>query len=144
MVPAMDEVVLPAFLDTSYVVRYLTDDPPDMAEIAARIIDSERRLILSEIVLAESAYVLTSVYRISRAPVVDALMSFVQRRNIHLLNLTKPRALEALRLCRDSKRYSFVDVLLRAEALEVETPRIYTFDKRFPTHGLELFGADDI
>jgi hypothetical protein len=29
------------FLDTSMVVRYLTGDPPEMAEKAARVIDRE-------------------------------------------------------------------------------------------------------
>lgn len=40
----------PAHLDTSYVVRYLTDDPPDMAERAAEVIESDEILILSEMV----------------------------------------------------------------------------------------------
>jgi predicted nucleic acid-binding protein len=66
----MKRSVPPAFLDTSFVVRYLTNDPPAVAELAAAVIDSEERLILSEIVLLESAYVLTSVYGVPRAEVV--------------------------------------------------------------------------
>jgi len=126
-----------AFLDTSVIVRYLINEPIDMAQTAAEIIDSEQQLIVSEIVLVETAYVLTSVYEIPRAAVVDALSSFLQRRNIRLLNLSKPLALEALRHCRDSGRNSFADALLWAEARQSETPRIYTFDKRFLSTGLE-------
>ncbi len=138
----MSEAKPPAFLDTSFVVRYLTNDPPAMAAMAAKIIDSDQPLILSEVILAETAYVLTSVYSIPRASVVDALMSFIQRRNIRLLNLSKPLALEALRLCCDSKRHSFADALLWTEALHAGIPRVYTFDEDFPANGLKLFGID--
>ena len=36
-----------AYLDSSFIVRYLTNDPPAMAEKAASIIDSEQPLIVS-------------------------------------------------------------------------------------------------
>lgn len=138
----MSEPKPAAFIDTSVVVRYLTNDPPTMAEAAAKFIDSDQPLILSDVILAETAYVLSSVYGIPRAEIVDALSGFIQRRNIHLLNLSKPLALDALRLCRDSKRHSFADVLLWAEASYNAVLRIYTFDERFPAEGVELVGLD--
>ena len=130
-----------AFIDTSVIVRYLINEPPDMAKTAAAIIDSGQPLIVSEIVLVETAYVLASVYEVPRAVIVDALSAFIQRRNIHLLTLSKPLALEALRHCRDSGRHSFADALLWAEARQSEFPRIYTFDKRFLSKGLEWVGV---
>ena len=126
------------FLDTNCLVRYLTDDPQDMAEKAAQLIDSEEPLILSELVLAETAYVLSSVYEYERNELVDALMSFVLRQNIQLLQLPKLLALEALRLCRGSKRTSFTDALLWAEARHHQAPKLWTFDKRFPKKGLRV------
>lgn len=51
------------FLDTSVIVRYLTGDPPHVLEQAARIIDDVDNLQMTDVVLAEIAYVLTSVYR---------------------------------------------------------------------------------
>jgi predicted nucleic acid-binding protein len=131
-----------AFLDTSYVVRYLTADPPDMAEQAARVIDSEQPLVLSEMVLLESAYVLTTVYSVPRADLVDSLMDLIQRHNLKLAQLRKPAALEALRLCRNSKRTSFTDALLWAQARESGIERLYTFDRRFPAEGLTLISGD--
>ena len=136
----MSELPPAAFLDTSVLVRYLTNDPPAMAEAAARIIDCDQPLILSEVILVETAYVLTAVYEVPRAAVVDALSAFVQRRNIRLLNLSKPSALEALRLCRDSKRHSFADALLWAEARHSGVRRVYTVDSRFPAEDVELVG----
>ncbi len=130
-----------AFLDTSVIVRYLTNDPPEMGEIAAQIIDSERPLVVSEVVLVETAYVLASVYAIPRAALVDAMSRFIQRRNIRLLHLSKTHALEALRLCRESGRHSFADAFVWAEATEAGISHLYTFDRRFPESGLELLSA---
>jgi predicted nucleic-acid-binding protein len=125
------------FLDTSVVVRYLTDDPPEMAAEAAGVIDGTETVVLSEVVLVESAYVLESVYGVARSDLVDALMSLVQRRNIILLNLSKPIALEALAMCRDSRRHSFSDAVLWAEAVDAGAERIFTFDRRFPSTGVD-------
>ncbi len=127
-----------AFLDSSVVVRYLTDDPPHLAERAAKIIESEHLRIVSELVLVEVAYVLTSVYGVARASTVDALQALIRRRNLKLLSLSKPVALEALSLCRDSRRVSFADAMQWAQAREIGPPRIYTFDRRFPDLGVAV------
>jgi predicted nucleic acid-binding protein len=129
------------YLDSSFIVRYLTNDPPEMAKQAAAVIDSEQPLIVSELILAESAYVLASVYQIPRADVVDALMAFLQRANIRLAHLTKPVALDALQLCKNSKRISFADALLWAEVFSSTNQQVYTFDKRFPAVGIKMLGG---
>jgi predicted nucleic acid-binding protein len=132
----------PAFLDTNFVLRYLTNSPPELAEQATRVIDSEEPLILSEWVILESAYVLGSVYRASREDIVDSLMQLVQRQNIHLPILPKPRVVEALELCRPSKRHSFIDAFLWAQAREAGAGRrVYTFDRRFPSQGITVVGS---
>lgn len=129
----------PAFLDTSYVIRYLTSDPPEMAAQAIRVIDSEEPLILSEYAILESAYVLGSVYKSSREDIVEGLVRLVQRQNILLPVLPKLRVLATLDLCRGSKRYSFTDAFLWAQALEAGTEsRVYTFDNRFPSQGIAI------
>src|SRR4051812_45974557 len=103
---------VPAFLDTSYVVRYLVNDPPEMAEKAAQVIDSDETLLFSEMAILETAYVLTSVYSVPRDLVVDGLIDLIQRANLRLPNLPKGAVLEALRLCRNSARVSFADALI--------------------------------
>jgi predicted nucleic-acid-binding protein len=129
----------PAFLDTNYVVRYLTDSPPEMAAQAAQVIDGEEPLVLSELVILEAGYVLASVYKASREDIVDGLIGLVQRKNILLPVLPKPRILAALEMCRSSKRYSFTDAFLWAQVLESGPGgRIYTFDGRFPSEGITL------
>ena len=132
------------FLDTNYVVRYVTDAPPEMAAQAARVIDSDEPLILSEFILLEVAHVLGSVYKFSRQSVVDVLIGLVQRRNIILPVLSKPRAMAALEMCRSSKRYSLTDAFLWAQVLESGAGgSVYTFDRRFPSTGITLLGTEE-
>ena len=130
----------PALLDTSYIVRYLTDDPPDMAERATEVIESDEILVLSEMVLLETAYVLSSVYQVPRDILVDILSELVQRANLRLATLPKDRVLEALRLCRNSSRVSFTDALVWAQAVEMGAERVYAFDGKFPSRGVSIIG----
>jgi predicted nucleic acid-binding protein len=55
-------------LDTSMVVRYLTGDPRELAERASSVIDQEEGLQVSDVAIAETAYVLTSVYKVPGKP----------------------------------------------------------------------------
>lgn len=126
------------FLDTSIVVRYLTGDPPELAEKAAKIIDGEELLQVTDGVLAETAYVLTSVYGISRSVVVDHLIAFLQKANISPFALDKGVVLQSLLLCRPSGRVSFADAMLWAAARSSETRVVYSLDERFPEDGLEV------
>lgn len=132
------EVGSAGFLDTSVLVRYMTGDPPEMAEQAARILDSGEPLVLSEMALLETAHVLASFYEVPRAALVDALVALVQKSNLTLATLQKGRVVEALHLCRASKRYSFADALLWARARELGVERIYSFDRRFPSQGIPV------
>jgi predicted nucleic acid-binding protein len=130
----------PALIDTNVLLRYITRDPEEMAKRAAEIIDSAATLLLSELVLVETAYVLASVYGVRRPAIVDVLIDFVQKQNIRPAGLPKPLVLEALGLCRNSKRYSFTDAFLWAQARDLGT-RIYSFDERLP-QGVEIVGME--
>ena len=122
------------------MVRYLVNDPPDMAQKASEIIAGDGTLILSEIVLLETAYVLTSVYSVPRANIVDSLTELVQRANLRLASLLKTSVLEALQLCRNAGRVSFADALIWALAVDRGAERIYAFDRRFPNSGVTIEG----
>ncbi|MEO6323922.1 MAG: type II toxin-antitoxin system VapC family toxin [Thermoanaerobaculia bacterium] len=129
------------FIDTSVLVRYLTDDPPELGQRAASYIESGDPFTISALVLVETAYVLTTVYGLGRARVVDVLSELVQRRNLSLLHVAKPLALQALQLCRGSARVSFGDALTWAQARQAGADRMLTFDRRFPDEGLERIGS---
>ncbi len=125
-------------LDTSMVVRYLTGEPQDLAEQASQIIDKEEDLQVSDVVIAETAYVLTSVYKVPREVVVDYLILFFRKRNIHPFTLDKDNLLQALLLCRPSGRVSFADALVWAAARSTEEKVVYSLDERFPRDGVEV------
>lgn len=125
-------------LDTSMVVRYLTGDPPKLAEKAARVIDSEEALQVTDVVIAETAYVLTSVYGIPRSVVVDHLVAFLQKENISPFALDKGLVLQALLLCKPSGRVSFADAMVWAAARSSESKVVYSLDKRFPEDDLKV------
>ena len=129
-----------SLLDTSMVVRYLTGDSPELAEKAAQIIDGEEHLQVTDVVLAETAYVLTSVYGISRSVVVDHLIAFLQKQNISPFALDKGMVLQALLLCRPSGQVSFADAMVWAAARSSGSRVVYSLDERFPADGLEVRG----
>jgi len=126
------------FLDTNVVVRYLMDDPPEMAEQAARIVEGETDLWLTDVVLAETAYVLRDVYHVSREAIVDRLIDFIRRRNVTLCGLDKDMVIQGLLLCRPSGRVSFADALIWAAARSAGPRVVYSFDARFPSAGVEV------
>lgn len=126
------------FLDTSVVVRYLTGDPPESAERAAKIIDEVDDLLITDVVLTETAYVLTSVYQVPREIVVDHLIAFLQKENISPFALDKSLVLLALLLCRPSGRVSFADAMVWAAARSAGSRVVYSLDKRFPGEGIEV------
>ena len=130
--------VVSGFLNTSIVVRYLTGDPPELADRAARIIDEEDELQVTDVVVAETAYVLTSVYKIARDLVVDHLIAFLQKENVGTFALDKSLILHALLLCRPSGRVPFADAMVWAAARSASSKVVYSLDERFPSDGLEV------
>ncbi len=126
------------FLDTSMIVRYLTNDPPDMADKAAGIIDGEDDLYVTDVVIVETAYVLTSVYDVPRSVVVDYLITFLQKKNMVPFSLDKGNVLQSLLLCRPSARVSFADAMVWAAARSSGDRIVYSLDERFPRDGLEI------
>ena len=119
-------------LDTNVVVRYLTNDPPDLAGRAARIIDSGEPLLFPAMALAETSFVLrSSTYLLPRERVIDTLVEFVRRPTLRVDDLSREVLVEALLLCRPSGRVSIVDALLWALARSRNVP-LFSFDRRLP------------
>ncbi|MDW7711718.1 MAG: PIN domain-containing protein [Deferrisomatales bacterium] len=125
-------------VDTSVIVRYLTGDPPHLADRAAALLDREEDLEVTDVALVEAAHVLTSVYGVPREVAVDSLTELLQKENIRPRGLDRATVLEGLLLCRPSGRVSFADALIWAAARSAGIGRIYTFDGRFPGAGVSL------
>lgn len=126
------------FLDTSVIIRYLTRDHPDMFERAVQIIEGTDELIITEGVLGETAFVLSSVYRMSRQQTIDFMVALVERENISTYAMDKAFVLQGLIMCRPSGRVSVADAMIWAAARTAGASAIYTFDERFPSDSVEL------
>ena len=111
-----------------------------MAERSALIIDQDDELPLTDVVLAEAAFVLTSVYDVPREAVVDNLIALLRKENISVFGLDKDLVCQALLLCRPSGRVSFADALVWAAARSTSDKVVYTFDEQFPADGVRVLG----
>ena len=126
------------FLNTSVIVRYLTNDHPEMSDQAIQIIEEVDDLTITEGILGETAFVLTSVYGKSRSEVVGSLIDLVERDNISTYAMDKSLVLRGLEMCRPSGRVSIADAMIWAAARTDRASAIYTFDRRFPNQGIEI------
>jgi predicted nucleic acid-binding protein len=66
-----------AFVDTNILVRHLTGDPTDMAARATSYLEVEIDLLLTDLVVAETVYVLESFYEVPRVQVAEAIRSLL-------------------------------------------------------------------
>ena len=121
-------------IDTSLIVRYLTGEPPHLADLSARLIDGDTNLTITSVVLVELAYVRRSVYGVPRERVVDQLAALLRRANIGTFPMRKEQMIEALQLCRPLGRVSFGDAMIWAVA-RFTGRAIFTLDERFQEPG---------
>jgi predicted nucleic acid-binding protein len=139
LIPASSDPPEPnEFLDANPVVRYLVGDHPDHSPRARALIDSERRLRISLVTLAEVGFVLTRVCGVPSVDAVDAMIALLERANVDAHEVDTDLAVEALGLCRPSGRVNFGDAMLWAVARASGRAVVWTFDDRFPPHAIEL------
>ncbi|WP_167666219.1 PIN domain-containing protein [Mycolicibacter icosiumassiliensis] len=81
-----------AFVDTNILVRHLTGDPPDLAARATEYLRSAERLLLADVIVAETVYVLKSFYRAPREQVAEAIRSLI---TFDCMNSVDPALLSA-------------------------------------------------
>ena len=71
-----------AFVDTNVLVRHLTGEPPEMASRATAFLDREQELLLADLVVAETVYVLESFYNAPRPQVAEAMRALLALRSV--------------------------------------------------------------
>ena len=122
----------PACVDTNVILRFLTREPPDMAQQALTLFtavqNGEISLILEEIVLAEVVWVLRSFYQYSPTEISNILQEFVNFPGIVCEH--KASILIALRLFA-SKNLDFTDAMIAAQMVRKGIDEIYSFDTHF-------------
>jgi predicted nucleic acid-binding protein len=120
------EAPLNAFVDTNILVRHLTGDPPEIAARATAYLASEIELLLTDLVAAETVYVLESFYEAPRAEVAEALRSLVAFGSIVCVDRSLLlRAAEVY----ETDRIDFAEAYLVACAESTGVGRIASFDR---------------
>jgi predicted nucleic acid-binding protein len=132
-------------LDTSIIVRYLSNDLPELARRARQLIESDAPLGIATVAVLEAAHVLRHPpYGYTREAVVDALVRLIRRDNIHGVGVDTAHVALALLLCRPSSTVSFGDALIAATGRSAAVEEICTFDARFGRAGLRPVAVPDI
>ena len=115
-----------AFIDTNILVRHLTGDAPDMAQWATRYLASEHDLLVVDLVVAETVYVLESFYEAPRSQVAEAIRSLLAFDSIVCVD--SALLLRAVEIY-ETDRLDFAEAYLVACAETTEVGRVASFDR---------------
>jgi predicted nucleic acid-binding protein len=115
-----------AFVDTNVLIRHLTGDPPDLAARATAYLAATDELLLPDLIVAETVYVLENFYEVpvyEVARVVRSVIAFPAIRTIDT-----PLLLRALEVY-ETHRIDFAEAYLVASAEASGIPDIISFDR---------------
>ena len=117
---------LSAFLDTNVLVRFFTGDPPELARRAAAYLARADELLVPDLVVAETVYVLESFYEVERARISELLRAVLAFPAVVVVDgALLLRALEVYEV----ERLDFADAYLVACAEATGVDGIVSFDR---------------
>lgn len=115
-----------AFVDTNILVRHLTGDPEPHAARATAFLASSTELLLTDLITAETVYVLESFYETPRAQVAEAMRSLLAFDTIVCVDpALMLRAIEVYEV----DRIDFAEAYLVACAESTDVSTIASFDR---------------
>lgn len=115
-----------AFVDTNVLVRHLTGDPPQMARRATAFLAANPNLLLADLIVAETVYVLESFYEAPRQQVAEAMRSLLAMPAVATVD--PPLLLRAIEVC-EVDRIDFAEAYLVASAESTGVGQVVSFDK---------------
>ena len=117
-------------LDTNVLVRFLVADDADQnaraVALVQRTIDADSVLFLSDIVVAETVWVLSRSYRFTRSEIAAILHRLLAAQ--HLVLGARERVARALHRF-ETGRGDFADYLIAEDATAIGADRVATFDR---------------
>jgi predicted nucleic acid-binding protein len=115
-----------AFADANVLVRHLTGDPPEQAARATAFLAAAQELLLADLVVAETVYVLESFYEVPRARVAELIRAIIAFPTIVVLDpVMLLRSLEVY----ETDRLDFAEAYLVAQAERSGIGVIASFDR---------------
>jgi predicted nucleic-acid-binding protein len=115
-----------AFVDTNILVRHLTGDPAAMASRATAFLGAESELLLTDLVMAETVYVLESFYEAPREQVAESMRSLLALESV--VSVDPALLLRAVEVY-ETERIDFAEAYLVACAESTGLNRVASFDK---------------
>lgn len=115
-----------AFVDTNVLVRHLVGDPPDMAARATAYLRKETGLLVADLIVAETIYVLESFYEVSRPEISEAMRALITMESVSVVDA--PLLLRTLEIY-DYDRLDFAEAYLVASAESTNVMQVASFDR---------------
>jgi predicted nucleic-acid-binding protein len=117
---------LSAFLDTNILIRHLTGDPPVQARRATAYLSQAEELLLPDLIVAETVFVLESFYELERPRVAELVRAVIAFPAITVVD--EPLLLRALEVY-EVDRIDFAEAYLVASAEASGVGTIVSFDR---------------
>lgn len=115
-----------AFVDTNILIRHLTGDPPEMAARATTYLAAASQLLLADLIVAETVYVLESFYKAPRTQIADSIRSLLAFEPI--VTVDPALLLRAIELYEED-RLDFAEAYLVACAETTGVGTVVSFDR---------------
>lgn len=113
-------------IDANIIIRFLLKDHPKQSPAAKKLLSNFREnLLLTDIVMAETIWLLTSYYKLSKEEAVEKIYPIFNFPNIEC---NKPVLIRALYFCQNFN-IDYIDAYLAALTEEEKLEGIYSFDK---------------
>jgi predicted nucleic acid-binding protein len=119
------------FIDASVLVRYLAEDDPSRALAAAELIESDRAVVISGVVLLEAMHALRTGAGHVNPRLGRALIRFISRANVEVVDADKAHLAAALEWSLSSSARRISDAILAATAEQAGCHWLATFDEAF-------------
>jgi len=117
---------LSAFVDTNVLVRHLVGDPPAMAARATAYLGSATELLVADLVVAETVYVLESFYEVSRQTIAMSMRSLLALDSVVVVDAPLlHRSIEIY----EHDRLDFAEAYLVASAESSGVGAVASFDR---------------
>jgi len=119
------------FLDTSVLVRYLSDDDPARAHAAAVLIDGEQTVVVSTGSILETIHVMRTEFGVRNPDLGRGLIRLLSKRNVELADADAPGMAAAIERTLQWSERRIPDAILSVVAERAGCDWIATFDEHF-------------
>jgi len=113
--------------DTSVLIRYLTNDDVKKSERFKKYLSGDKKLLISDVVWAETYYTLVSLYKLNQGAVAEKLSVLLANSYVVSNRGIIGATLATLQLY----KVSFVDAYIAVTALITTGGKVLSFDRDF-------------